>query len=354
MTTTRERSAARQARNGEFDALIPRNGGRHATICCLFDFDITQIDVATHPELHHYTTLNGLSRILQSNSIWATHFFALNDATEVTLLRDPLTHVVANRFLNYAKIGQGTDYLFSEFLREHGGPRKVAFGDADRLIEILYEKIFASTLANPFVASFCSHANDQSYEKENGLLSQWRGYANECCIVFGTADLVTLLTAEFYAHNWVHLTIAPVRYGIDDNCVASMFPVLIQQLESFFSRVADGKNPIPENESLTSLFIAGATHFKHQAFREEREVRIVGIPANKSTLDMRYLRGHPEYDPPGRWKKINVRDVKQIRYISLFDTLEAVLPIKRVIVGPSRNQNENYARARESFRNGFP
>jgi hypothetical protein len=317
-------------------------------------FDIPAIEVATHPELHHYTTLAGLSGILQSNSIWATHFSALNDATEVTLLRDPLIHVVANRFLSYAIIRQGTDYLFSEFLKEHGGPRKVAFGDADRLINILYEKIFASTLANPFVASFCSHANDQSYEKENGLLSQWRGYSNEFCIVFDTADLVTLLTAEFNAHNWVHLTIAPVCYGIDDNCVASMFPVLIRQLELFFSRVADGKNPIPENESVTSLFIAGATRFKHHAFHEEREVRIVGIPATKSTLDRRYLRAHPEYDAPGRWKKSNVRDAKQIRYIALFDTLEAVLPIKRVIVGPSRNQNENYARARAILPEGVP
>ena len=256
-----------------------------------------------------------------------------------------MIHVVANRFLSYAIIRQGTDYLFSEFLKERGGPRKVAFGDADRLIEMLYQNIFASTLADPFVASFCSHANDQSYEKENGLLSQWRGYSNEFCVVFDTAALVTLLTAEFNAHNWLYLTIAPVCYEIDGNCVASMFPVLIRQLELFFSRVADGENPIPENESLTSLFIAGATRFKHHAFREEREVRIVGIPATKSTL-ANYSKEHPEYDAPGRWKKVNVRDVKKIRYIALFDTLGAVLPIKRVIVGPSDNQNENYARAR--------
>jgi hypothetical protein len=158
------------------------------------DFAISHIDVTTYPELHHYTTFSGLSGILQSNTIWATHFSALNDTTEVTVLRDPLTRVVANRFLNYAIMRQGTDHLFSEFLTEHGGPQKVALGDAHRLIKILYEKIFASTLADPFIASFCSHANDQSYEKENGLLSQWRGYGNEFCIVFDTAVLVTLLT----------------------------------------------------------------------------------------------------------------------------------------------------------------
>ena len=353
MTTTRERSAARQLGTGNL--MLSSHGTAEATKLSVVSsiFDITQIDVATHPELHHYTTWAGLSGILQSNSIWAAHFSALNDTTEVTLLRDPLIHVVENRFLSYAIIRQGTDYQFSEFLKERGGPRKVAFGDADRLIKILYEKIFASTLAEPFVASFCSHANDQSYEKENGLLSQWREYSNEFCIVFDTADLVTLLTDEFKAHNWVHLTIAPVCYGIDDNCVASTFPVLIRQLKLVFSRVTDGENPIPENESLTSLFIAGATRFKHQAFHEEREVRIVGVPATKSTLDRSYLRAYPEYDSPGRWKKINVRD-EQIRYIALFDTLKAVLPIKRVIVGPSHNQNENYARARAVLPEGVP
>ncbi len=317
------------------------------------DFDISHIDVATHPELHHYTNFAGLSGILQGNTIWATHFSALNDTTEVTLLRDPLTRVVANRLLSYAIIRQGTDHLFSKFLTEHGGPQKVAFGDAHRLIKILYEKIFASTLADPFIASFCSHANDQSYEKENGLLSQWRGYGNEFCIVFDTAALVTLLIAEFNAHNWLHLTIAPVCYGIDDNSVASMFPELIRQFELFFSRTVDRENPIPDNESLTSLFITGATRFKHHAFREEREVRIVGIPATKPTLAS-FLREHPEHDSPGRWKKINVRDVKQIRYMALFDTLRAVLPIKRVIVGPSRNQNESYARARAVLLEGVP
>jgi len=131
---------------------------------------ISNIDVATHPELHHYTSFSGLSGILQSNTIWATHFSALNDTTEVTLLRDPLIQVVANRLLTYAIIRQGTDYSFAKFVTEHGGPQRVAL-DAHRLIKSLYEQIFASTLVNPFIASFCSHANDQLYEKKTAFLA---------------------------------------------------------------------------------------------------------------------------------------------------------------------------------------
>jgi hypothetical protein len=33
------------------------------------------------------------------------------------------------------------------------------------------------------------------------------------------------------------------------------------------------------------------------------------------------------------------------KYIALFETLNRELPIKRVIVGPSRNQQQNYDRA---------
>ena len=41
--------------------------------------------LSTHPELHHYTTFAGLEGIVRSNTIWASHFSDLNDATEVIL-----------------------------------------------------------------------------------------------------------------------------------------------------------------------------------------------------------------------------------------------------------------------------
>jgi hypothetical protein len=37
----------------------------------------------THPELFHYTTAAGLSGILESNSLWATHSSFVNDAEEI-------------------------------------------------------------------------------------------------------------------------------------------------------------------------------------------------------------------------------------------------------------------------------
>jgi hypothetical protein len=322
-----------------------------ASLYALSDIDF----VSSHPELHHYTTFSGLSGIIRSNTIWATHFSNLNDASEVLLLRNPLMQAITNSYLGYIIIRQGTDSLFRDFIIQHGGPNGVATSDASTLIHILYEKIFENSLAEPFIASFCSHANDQSYERENGLLSQWRGYGNDggFCIVFDTAALVKLLETEFNAFNWVQLTIAPVRYAIDGISIKTIFPTLVEQCSRFYARTADGQNPIPDDESLTSVFISGATHFKHQGFREEREVRVVAIPATSQILASEQLQSkHPDYGFPDRWKHVHVRGVKEIRYIPLFDTLSAPLPIKRVIVGPSRNQNENYARARAIIADG--
>jgi hypothetical protein len=165
--------------------------------------------------------------------------------------------------------------------------------------------------------------------------------------------LVTLLQAEFNAFNWLHLTISPVHYAIDGSSVKSIFPGLLEQCARFYSRTADGQNPIPDDESFTPLFISGATRFKHQGFREEREVRIVAIPATNKMLASE-LGKHPEYSSPDRWKHAHVREINRIRYIALFDTLSATLPIKRVIVGPSRDQTENYARARATIAEGVP
>ena len=96
----------------------------------------------SYPELHHYTSYDGLSGILESQTIWATHFFHLHDSSEVSLLRDPLTEAIKRRFLRALIDRQRTSLRLRKFLRKHGGALRVAEGDADCLVQILYEKIF--------------------------------------------------------------------------------------------------------------------------------------------------------------------------------------------------------------------
>ena len=253
------------------------------------------------------------------------------------LLRDPLTRAVSTRFLSYLLNRQLIDPEFRRYIHKHGGCYALAQSDARQLVSLLYGATFEASAA-PFITSFCSHAGDASYVKEHGLLSQWRGYGSDgFCIVFETASLVTLLCHEFETYNWVHFTIGHVCYATEDVAINSEFPVLLDRCASLLYEKKRG---------LAQLFIASAPRFKHQGFREEREVRIVAVPAPREVL-AHLFREHPDYDLPKRTKTIYMNEASEHRrHIALFETMGTSLPIKRVIVGPSPNQKDNYARAR--------
>jgi predicted dithiol-disulfide oxidoreductase (DUF899 family) len=92
-------------------------------------------------------------------------------------------------------------------------------------------------------------------------------------------------------------------------------------------------------------FVIGATMFKHQGFREEREVRIVAMPGSKALFD--HVRAQHNQIPQMSIKQMNTIHSSRgkRRYISLFEGNSVTLPIKRVIVGPSRHQAANVAHA---------
>ena len=64
---------------------------------------------------------------------------------------------------------------------------------------------------------------------------------------------------------------------------------------------------------------------------------------------------HKEFKPMPI-KKMNILENDQMkrRYIVLFETLDATLPIKRVIVCPSRRQQANLENARKLIGDKFP
>ncbi len=65
--------------------------------------------LSSHPELHHYTTFAGLEGIVRSNTIWASHFSDLNDATEVILLREPLVRALTENFSDIIGLQQDSN-----------------------------------------------------------------------------------------------------------------------------------------------------------------------------------------------------------------------------------------------------
>jgi hypothetical protein len=239
-------------------------------------------------------------------------------------------------------------------IAEHGGLNKVASDVATDFVNALYATTFdnltGSFFVEPFISSFCSHSKHQAYEVRNGLLSQWRGYGRDggYCIVFNTAELAQLLGREFDSHYWVHLNINEVNYDVSDTSIEQLFPILLDRCDYFLSHVLAGSLRPPMVEDGFAPFVAAATLFKHQGFREESEVRIVAMPGSGVLLDQ-VQREHSDFRPAPLKPILSAatEEGRRRRYVVLFDNLKIKLPIKRIIVGPSRHQEQNYRRARE-------
>jgi hypothetical protein len=75
--------------------------------------------------------------------------------------------------------------------------------------------------------------------------------------------------------------------GIEHDATAAVAAVaapLGDRCGIFFSGILDGRVPDAPDDGF-ELFVAGATLFKHQGFREEREVRIVGAPGSQRVME---------------------------------------------------------------------
>jgi hypothetical protein len=300
---------------------------------------------AEHPELHHYTNFNGLRGIVESNTLWATHFAHLNDESEVMLLRQPMTEILTTRALEAVQLSGGAN--------RHA--RRAMISNVEQItrnfIEAMFQTAFKATsiepLAEPFVASFCFHPSRQAYERENGLLSQWRAYggSERYCIVFDTGKLIDLLNSEFGKHYWTYLRLTEVHYARTDVTIEKMFPDLLDSSTEAVIRAVRDNNVDISAETLFA-FLSAATRFKHEGFREEQEVRVIAIPGKENIAEKMRLE-HPD-QVVAPLKKIRTRAVGSVEYpyIALFDDLGAMLPITRVIVGPSKNQSEIATRAR--------
>ena len=225
----------------------------------------------THPQLHHYTNEKGLRGIIESNSLWATYFRHMNDASEIYELRSPLA----------AELRRRLTPVFEE--RRRKGVRSIklpsASAEAEHLArkfpDIMYAKIFSDETSGCYITSFCSHAHDQCYERENGLLSQWRGYGGEggFCLVLETAA-VKIFKQERQSYVYPYTDFREVQYSVDDALKSSLFIDLFQKSEEVLQLALRADRDFSV-DAMVDAFLCCATTFKHRGFYEEREVRLI-------------------------------------------------------------------------------
>ncbi len=297
----------------------------------------------TFKELHHYTNLSGVKGILKSNQLWATHYTALNDQSEIQLLRDFLTTLMTPRIKAYILEKRNNDgFSFRRQVEAWGGAEKAAREFTAGIVAVVHDALFKrlqhpTPLSSPYIASFCGHTEEDAYEQQNGLLSQWRGYggADGLAIVFNTHRLVELLQAEHDRHEYFHFGIFDVIYNTDRAQTDCRLEKLVGIVDRIIKQRIDGKSF--EVDDVLEPLQLGAVRLKHRGFKEEHEVRIVACPLTLEQRERIEKTSETELAPRKAIKTLLRRgDRQHIPYIALFG--ETPLPIKRIIVGPGPKQ----------------
>lgn len=305
-----------------------------------------------YPELHHYTTFDGLQGILRSNSIWATKFNALNDRSEIIHFRDRLIPELAEAIKPLALKLRGESFSQKRKYDKAGGLYMVALNEARNYVNAFYSTSFfgnpgSTPFAVPYISSFCCHSNDSAYEQANGLLSQWRGYATTepCAIVFDSKEISKLLRKEITKYDYAHLQVSKVTYNSHDLAFSSEYSEIIEGLSKALSELfVNGKADDQKLNTTMIELLSATTRFKHRGFMEEREVRIVACPKS-SELNEKFIaeigidaKTSTKIKPTQSRKFFNSDGSAD--YIALFDTLKKKIPIKRIIIGPCKEQSD--------------
>lgn len=260
---------------------------------------IINIPAYSNEYLYHYTTSNGLLKILKSKNIWCSHTQYLNDNSEITYALDIINEVILE---------------YSENCKSD-----------------LFKNILQNNLEN-------IHLQYDSYitslTEEGNLLSQWRAYGeggNGYSIGFSLPEITNLRTIN---DTKTEVVIRKVEYEIamQKQIIVDLLDIVFSNFKNFIESGED----IEENEIIfqfsnhISWYLADIMlWFKHPAFSEEKEWRLIQLvdPINS---DVSYIDCRIGFD-------------KLIPYIKLAnfnnDNEIITLPIETIITGPTLEPN---------------
>ncbi|GMV62578.1 MAG: hypothetical protein AMXMBFR74_17460, partial [Parvibaculum sp.] len=227
-------------------------------------------------ELYHYTNWSGLRGIIETQSLWATRYNHLNDATEVEHFRDLITDALADKIKPILREIRGSKFRSRRAFDKAGGLLAIARNNAQALVDSIYQASFTGRpggmpFAVPYITSFCSHANDHAYERANGLLSQWRGYGSESngryAIVFDRGRLLSLLKRESDHFDYPHLQMCKVVYNTNPLAedFSSMFSSIVDTLSEVLRKhITEEDSAVAAMGNVLMDFLSATTRFKHR------------------------------------------------------------------------------------------
>lgn len=295
-----------------------------------------------HSELFHYTSIEALHGIMATGTLWASNALQLNDSKEMIAFWECLHDPMKAQFTNILKKEKTNSVRFDSVIEQEGEIDFLAKKKAEKWINAAYSGLIKTPngtgMFYPFVTSFTTHSKDDSidrYRREHGMLSQWRSYANEgICIVFDTNKLVTMILSDNDCYTDNFGTFADVIYTNDTRKIST----LLQYLSgiAWYAAAQDEGGFSEYWMEAADETACSALRVKHMGFIEENECRIVTlVPTNNYSGNKSRL--------------IHTNNGRA--FIKLFESSNKPLPIKKIIVGPSRSQQEIADRVRWIMRN---
>lgn len=322
--------------------------------------DVRIVHVCKRPQdIFHYTSISALRGILGTNTLWATRATHLNDSSEMKVLWPRVGKPILECYEQELNRFRQRHPDFEVGMHHMGGVSQIARFDAKTMVDdwrsrLLDEGARPSPMT-PFVASFTNHnvgSPRDAYHRNHGMLSQWRAYAgNEgVMIVFDRREITRLVQKEReLSEHWL-CRISDVVYDEADMDPEEHFPEPFRLVRAFV------RGWIHENENvehlhmlLTKVLIElawASARLKHGAFEEEQECRIVvGVNAALHGAEGQSVSaGQPESAAEIHYRPGHCGSIPFVR---LFESCDEILPIKRIIVGPSRNQAAHTETVRE-------
>lgn len=294
-----------------------------------------------HPEIFHYTSVCVLKSLLANQEIWAFSAFHQNDAQEMRVFWQGLASIaeptVRSAFAHQAAL----DPRIAAAINVCGGTEFIGAKETENWIKAASDTLLCAdddtAMMRPFVACFSTHSGQEEvdiYRRQNGMLSQWRAYGVDgVAVVFDSKRMFEMLSAEWNHFAYGVGVFQPVDYGTFN----PRFNLLRHYHANIVARASLG-DPIAFDEE----FIQASTELaqavllsKHIGFIEEHECRIsVTVPTATNVQELTEA-GEPPTRP---LKEVNYLGVRP--YIRLFENSKHSLPIRRIIIGPSRRQVE--------------
>lgn len=307
---------------------------------------LEETDTASeHPELFHYTNISSLQGMIDTGELWAANAFQQNDTSELSVYWDNLLEYMNEPFLNAYQKANARSGKTIDFSKVPGGLEEAAKHDSRAWVNaarsILLAKPGGPGMFHPFIACFTTHSSDSEidkYRQKNGMLSQWRAYAADgVAVVFDSKRLIEMLREETEKFEYGPGMIGDITYSHKMKKFSTLNKYLsgLAWLHAFDEEQAGQAHLVEAAKPL----IGAALRTKHMGFLEENENRFVALlPSNQHLEEIKENRSLKNK------KKIHINNGRA--YIHLFEESSHSLPIKRVIIGPSRSQNEIADRVR--------